>query len=112
MKPTLYSAAALLLCASAAFAQTTYVASTGTDANACTLNLPCRTFFTAYNALPVTGGNIVALDSADYSNGASLAITTPLTIDGGDHGAYLTGPASTYALSITPGIGQVTLRNL
>lgn len=63
----------VLLCAmfaaisasTAAAAPRTFVASTGSDANACTIAQPCRSFATAVTKTSL-GGEIVVLDSAGY----------------------------------------------
>jgi hypothetical protein len=61
------AALAALLCPgiAGATAQRTFVASTGTDANPCTLPAPCRSFVAAI-ALTNAGGEVVVLDSAGY----------------------------------------------
>jgi hypothetical protein len=69
------------LIASSAFAlpQRTFVASTGSDANACSLTSPCRYFQAAVNAVAV-GGEVVALDSSGYGPVAisqSVSIIAP-----------------------------------
>jgi hypothetical protein len=104
---------ALIATASAAFASgTVYVASTGNDANPCTRTQPCRTFAGAQNVLTTDGNTILALDSADYSTGATLSLTyTVDTIDGGPQGASFTGPNGGAALAI--GFGEAfTIKNL
>jgi hypothetical protein len=57
-----------VLAASTAFAaapQRTFVASTGSDTNPCTLTAPCRGFQMAIDAV-AAGGEVVAIDSAGY----------------------------------------------
>jgi len=46
-------------------AQRTFVASTGNDANPCSLTLPCRGFAAAIAAV-ASGGEVITLDSAGY----------------------------------------------
>jgi hypothetical protein len=63
--------ASILLCATTipidadAFAQRTFVSSTGSDDNVCNLAAPCRSFSAAI-ALTYLGGEVVVLDSAGY----------------------------------------------
>ncbi|MEO8675108.1 MAG: hypothetical protein ABI569_05980 [Casimicrobiaceae bacterium] len=70
MNPVLRSCAlaACVLSSSIAFAaspQRTFVASTGNDANPCTLIAPCRGFQAAIDAV-AAGGEVVVADSAGY----------------------------------------------
>ncbi len=72
---------AIAICAlansgSAFAAQRTFVASTGNDANPCSLTLPCRGFAAAVAAVDA-GGEVVALDSAGYG---PVTITQALSI--------------------------------
>jgi parallel beta-helix repeat protein len=55
-----------------------YVASTGSDANPCTLGAPCRLLPAALAAV-TNGGEIWMLDSANY-NGAPVNVTKSVTI--------------------------------
>jgi hypothetical protein len=57
-------------------AQRTFVASTGGDANPCTLVLPCRAFAAA-TLLTDPNGEIVVLDSAGYG---PVTVTKPVSI--------------------------------
>lgn len=72
--------AMLLLCASAAHAQLfrAYVASSGNDANPCTVALPCRLLPAALNAVR-DGGEVWMLDSANF-NGGTVTITKSVSI--------------------------------
>jgi hypothetical protein len=107
MKKNRFFVFALLTAASAASAQTSYVASTGTGTT-CSKTAPCRTFAAALTALPISGGTILALDSADYSAGSNLFVGSPVIIDGGEHGAFFTG-----GFQLEPGGGgYVTIRHL
>lgn len=59
--------------------QRTFVASTGSDSNPCSIPLPCRSF-TAALALTNSGGEIIVVDSAGYGAVAiaqSVAIIAP-----------------------------------
>ena len=104
-------AVSMLLC-TAAQAQLfrAYLASTGSDANPCTLAAPCRLLPKAL-AVVAGGGEIWMLDSANY-NGVPVAITKSVTILAVPQalGSIVAsgGPALILA---TPGI-DVTLRNL
>lgn len=57
--------ALLILCADADAAQRTFVASTGNDANACSLTAPCRSFAAALTHTDPSG-EVIVLDSAGY----------------------------------------------
>ena len=56
----------------------TFVSSTGSDSNACTITAPCATFAHAYTQV-AANGIIAALDPGKYG---PLTITGPVTIDG------------------------------
>jgi len=74
MKCLVAAAAALALCTPltvTATSQRTFVASGGSDANPCSLALPCRSFGAAI-AQTSTGGEVVVLDSAGYGQIASI----------------------------------------
>jgi len=65
--------------AEAATAQRTFVASSGSDANACSIIAPCRSFGTAITHTS-TGGEVIVLDSAGYGPviiGKSVSIIAP-----------------------------------
>jgi hypothetical protein len=64
-------------------AQRTFVASTGSDANPCSLVLPCRSFNAAI-AQTSSGGEVVILDTAGYG---------PMTID---KAIKIIGPSGVY----------------
>jgi hypothetical protein len=72
----LYCAAALLPIAAAASQQRSFVASTGSDAHACTLASPCRSFSAAI-AQTNAGGEVVVLDSAGYG---PVTIAKPVSL--------------------------------
>ncbi len=101
-----------LLLSTAAQAQLfrAYVASTGSDANPCTLPLPCRLLPAALAAV-ADGGEIWMLDSANY-NTATVTIGKSVSILAvpGAVGSVVAvgGPA----ISITAGSLTVALRNL
>jgi hypothetical protein len=73
-------------------AQRTFVASTGNDAQPCSLTLPCRSFQAAITAVDA-GGEVIALDSAGYG---------PFTVG---KSVSVSAPPGVYA-GITPGAGQ------
>jgi len=113
--------APLVLTVSVAHAATTYnrtwVAHTGKDSNNCSLIAPCATF---QGALSKTkpGGEVDAVDSADYG---AVAITFPVTIDGGAAGARIgsvkpqAACSNVYAaicVAVPISAGPVILRNL
>src|SRR2546422_3133308 len=90
-------------------AQRTFVASSGSDANPCTHDLPCRSFNAAI-AATTAGGEVVALDSAGYG---------PATITGSI--ALIGAPGIHAGISVFSGVGidvnagssdKVVLRNL
>lgn len=86
----------------------TFVASTGNDANTCTLALPCRTFTQALTQTS-NGGEIVVLDSAGYGPvtiGQSVSIVAP---DGVYAGIQVT---SGNGVTVSGSSIQVTLRGL
>jgi len=75
----------LASCDVLAAAQRTFVASSGNDANPCSLILPCRGFAAAV-AQTNAGGEVIVLDSAGYGPVAiakSISITAPAGIYAG-----------------------------
>lgn len=73
------SACALVLCTSAMAAQRTFVASSGSDAQPCSLSAPCRTFAAAISHTDANG-EVIVLDSAGYGGvtiSQSVSIITP-----------------------------------
>jgi len=91
-----------------AAAQRTFVASTGSDANACSLAFPCRSFDIAIGQT-LLGGEVIVLDSAGYG---------PATIA---QAVSIIAPPGVYAgISVFSGIGlavnapgaKITLRGL
>jgi hypothetical protein len=102
-------ASVIATAASAALALRTFVASTGNDANPCTLVQPCRSF-TAALAQTLDGGEIVILDTAGYGRVTimkSVSIIAPPGIYGG-----ITVPSGMNGVDIdTPGV-IVSLRGL
>ena len=78
----------------------------GSDLNTCTTTSPCRSFATAL-ANTVSGGEVIALDSAGYG---PFVISDSVTVSGapGAHAAITT----TSGDGIVVNYGDVTLRNL
>jgi hypothetical protein len=76
-----------------------YVATFGNDANPCTtFSQPCATFTGAISKAG-PDGDVLALDAGDFE---PISISTPITIDGGAHGAFATrnGNSGTVAVSL------------
>ena len=91
-----------------AVAQRTFVASTGSDASACSLAAPCRSFGAAI-VQTSPGGEVIVLDSAGYG---PVTVSQPVSI---------IAPAGVYAgisvfagagITVNAGGGVVTLRGL
>ncbi len=94
-----------------------YFETTGSDSNTCTFTAPCRSFL-ALGSHGVTlsdGDTALALDSVDFTaNGTSQYQFGNITIDGGAHGAFITGsPASegNAALQLTANTAANMIRN-
>jgi hypothetical protein len=82
--------------ASAVTAQRTFVASSGSDANPCSLALPCRSFNAAI-AQTSGGGEVVILDTAGYG---------PMVIN---KSIKIIGPSGVYGgISVVGGVGVTT----
>jgi hypothetical protein len=87
-----------------------YVASTGNDANACTLPAPCRLLPRALSVVD-TGGEVWLLDSANFNTG-------PVTVDKSVTILAIPGAVGSVVASGGPAIAitgtglRVTLRNL
>ena len=97
---------ALLALASAEAAQRTFVASTGNDANPCSLAQPCRGFAAALNQTDV-GGEIVVIDSAGYgvfTTDRSVSVIAPPGVHAGvsvfspSNGITVDGPGAKVVL--------------
>ena len=103
---------AALFLSAAAHAQVfrAYLAPTGSDANPCTLPLPCRLLPAALNAV-ASGGEIWILDSANYNTGTvNIAKSVTILAVPGVVGSVVAsdGPA----IAVTTSNHSVTLRNL
>jgi hypothetical protein len=113
-KPLRFAAALLfvLLASPAAHAQIfrAYLASDGSDANPCTLPLPCRLLPAALAAV-ASGGEIWILDSANY-NSATVTVAKSVTILAVPGVVGSVVAAGGPAISITAAALDVTLRNL
>ena len=113
LKHILIWAAISVATGGAASATTLFVASYGSDSNNCGEFAPCATF--AHAALFAgPGGTVIALDSADFGNGGTLNLHSPVTIDGGGHGAMLVGPNGAPAINLSLGssANPLVLRNI
>ena len=101
----------LIVCCPTAFAlnNRSAVSVNGLDTNLCTVQSPCRSFNTAL-ANTVSGGEVIALDSAGYG---PFSITQSATVSGapGVHAA-LTVPTSSTGINISGISSLVVLRNL
>jgi hypothetical protein len=87
-------------------AQRTFVATTGSDANACSLTAPCRSFGTAMTSTDV-GGEIVVLDSGAYGRvtvNKAVTIESPagvyagISVFAGTNGIDVNAPGATVTL--------------
>jgi hypothetical protein len=110
---TLLCTMALVMAGTSAYAQSTFVSSTGSDANACTQAAPCLTF---QHALTQTAafGAITCLNSGQYST-STLTITQSVTIDcgTGNVGRMDLSSSGTVAININASSAiHVTLRHL
>ena len=106
----IFVAIVLVSMPAAATVQRTFVSSTGSDANNCQRDHPCRNF-TAAIAQTSAGGEVVALDSAGYgpipSIDRSISIIAPL----GVHAAITATSGATAVVINAPG-ASIVLRNL
>jgi hypothetical protein len=84
-----------------------FVSSTGSNSNPCTITQPCASFAQAYTAIGANG-IVAALDPGKYG---PLTITGPVTINGNGW-ATITGPASGNGITVNAGSGSVTLTGL
>jgi hypothetical protein len=84
-----------------------FVSSTGSNSNPCTITQPCASFAQAYTMIGANG-IIAALDPGKYG---PLTITGPVTVNGNGWAA-ITGPAQGNAITVNAGSGNVTLTGL
>lgn len=95
-----------LLAANSSFAaQRTFVASTGSDANLCSLPQPCRSFNAAI-AQTNAGGEVVILDTAAYGAVTitkSVKILAPAGVYGGVTVFGGTNPTAGIVIDAAPG---------
>jgi hypothetical protein len=109
VRTVLFAISAVLIPAAAYPADNTrYVSITGSNANACTLTAPCRTFQRGINMTPA-GGELRILDSGFYGNNAN--VRKSLTISGNGNTVYLGNSADDSLVIDAPG-AVVTLRGL
>src|SRR5207248_1201059 len=97
-----------ILCSANAFAQRTFVASTGLDTNPCSRTAPCRSFGAAITAV-APGGEVIVLDSAGYGP-ASVTKSVSLIAPGGVY-AGVTVPSGV-GLTVNVPSGVINLRGL
>ena len=90
-------------------AQRTFVATTGSDAHACSLTQPCRSFATALIHTDA-GGEIVVLDSGGYGR-VTISKSVTITAPAGVH-AGISVFAGTNGIDIPAGGVTVVLRGL
>jgi len=108
------SAALLLLISDSAqveAAQRTFVSTSGSDANPCSLVAPCRSFQVAVDAV-AAGGEVIALDSGGYG---AFTVDKSVTVCAalGVHAGISVGLPTTEGVGIAAGANDtVTLRNL
>jgi hypothetical protein len=80
-----------------------YFATTGLDTNPCTYAKPCKSFNAiAQGVITVNAGDtILALDGVDFNDqqSAPTFFINSVTIDGGAHGAFMTGIAEGAAVN-------------
>jgi hypothetical protein len=113
MTRTNFVAAALALVAalSAAPAQAqalrTFVSTTGSDTNPCSITQPCRHFQAAVN-VTAAGGEVDALDPGGYS---PVTINQAITIEG-QGWSYVAPPTTGAAITINAGSGNVYLHGI
>lgn len=91
---TILSCLTLMAALVPAQANTYYFQTTGSDSNQCTFAKPCRSFASTYlEANVAVGDTLLALDSVDFTNGGMQSdfAYAGLTIDGGEHGAFMVG---------------------
>src|SRR5579859_4476950 len=102
-----YLLSLLVITAGPIFAQQrVYVSTFGNDANPCTtVSQPCGSFQGAILKAGA-GGTVFALDSADFG---PVNINSSVTIDGGEHGAFIS--SSNTAVNIVAN-ATVVLKNL
>ena len=113
--PVALVAALLQICTpeASAGAQRTFVASTGNDANACSLAAPCRSFDAAV-AQTLAGGEVIVLDSAGYGPATisqPVSIIAPPGIYAGVS-VFSGGATGGIGIVVNAGAGTVTLRGL
>jgi hypothetical protein len=85
----------------------TYVSTTGSDTNPCSIIAPCR-HFSAAVAVTSAGGEVDALDPGGYG---SLTITQSVTIEG-QGWSYVAPGSSGVAIDVNAPSGDVVLRGL
>jgi hypothetical protein len=90
-----------------ALALRTFVSTTGSDTNPCTITQPCRHFQAAVDATAV-GGEVDALDAGSYS---PITISQAITIDG-QGWSYLAPMNNNNGITINAVSGDVIIRGV
>ena len=85
----------------------TFVSTTGSDSNPCSITEPCRHFQAAVDVTPA-GGEVDALDPGGYS---PITISKAIPIEG-QGWSYIAPPAGGNAITITASSGNVTIRGV
>lgn len=104
-------AAALPLPASIYYFQTT-----GSDSNPCSATQPCKSFAALSHVTLNNGDTVFALDGVDFNLDQlwGPALSAAITIDGGEHGAFMTGAPGASGLYFGGGSGnsEMIVRNV
>jgi hypothetical protein len=85
----------------------TFVSTTGSDSNPCSLIAPCRHFSAAVTAT-AAGGEVDALEPGAYG---SFTISQAITIEG-QGWSYVAPPVNGAAITVSAGSGNVILRGV
>jgi hypothetical protein len=113
MRRTIFIAAALALAVTLAAFQAqaqsirTFVSTTGSDSNPCSITQPCRHFSAAVAATAV-GGEVDALDAGAYG---SFTISQAISIEG-QGWSYVAPASGGNAITINAGSGDVNIRGV
>jgi hypothetical protein len=86
----------------------TWVSNTGTDAGACAITAPCKTFAYAVTQTP-TWGQLSVLNAGDYG---PVTITKPMRLDGGGFATNVINSSQGNGITVNTSGGVVQLHNL
>lgn len=91
-----------------------YFQTTGSDSNPCTPAQPCKSFSALSHLTLNNGDTVLALDGVDFNSDqyTSYDSTMAITIDGGEHGAFMTGATNASAFYFIGSSGTMVLRNI